>query len=711
MDKNKLTDEEITASISSAISMSDDWQNSQLSGQRSDAYDLYFGSTPKQSTRGRSTYVSLDVMDSTESLKASLLNVFAGERAVVKFEQLHLQDKEQVDQANQALDFVINAQNDQYKIHHDTIHDGLLSKLGVTKTYYQVDRTSFDMPFEGSRDQLDMMLAEDEDLEVKEEIESEEITQVQPIPGTEFGIQQDLEMVKATLTKYYDDHQIKIDPLPPEEFLIDERATTCEDAVFTCHQREVTLSELREMGFDEDKVEEAGVGQSDTKMSTDYERISRNQYDSKGTFSTTTPIADESMAYLTLYEAYLQADYEGTGIATMRQVFVVNDVILEMTDVDRNPFHGFVPYPLSHKLHGQSVADRLGPVQVNKTKLTRAILDNAELNNNTRFIANVSQLLNPRELTDTRFGGVVRAKGNPASVVGELAKPQLSQQTFPTLQLLDTEKESRVGMNRLSQGLNEDALKPGNAARKVDQMLSVSQQRQKVMARQYGNYWKKVVEHTYELVVANYPYLEIPNPTGQPIMLDPQNWKSNRIAVISESLAFGESEAKAQQLLQFNSMLSADPDAKEMYTPQNKYDLFEEAFDLLGFVSPYLTEVDPNKPSPTQQAQLQMQQQAQQQEAQRLQLQMQQLQLAQSELQLKSKKIDNDLALAQEKLKLESMDNADTQELNEEKARLDSLYKADQIELDRARLALDRQMAEVESIIELQQGRAATIGN
>ena len=48
--------------------------------------------------------------------------------------------------------------------------------------------------------------------------------------------------------------ELKIEPIPPEEFfLIERQAKSLKDAKFICHKVPTTRSELIEMGFDHDK--------------------------------------------------------------------------------------------------------------------------------------------------------------------------------------------------------------------------------------------------------------------------------------------------------------------------------------------------------------------------------------------------------------------------------------------------------------------------
>ena len=73
-----------------------------------------------------------------------------------------------------------------------------------------------------------------------------------------------------------DASQVKIENIAPEEFLIEPQAKSlhCEDINFCGHRTRKTLSELREMGFDEDVIAKIG-DHDDVEYETDPEVLSK----------------------------------------------------------------------------------------------------------------------------------------------------------------------------------------------------------------------------------------------------------------------------------------------------------------------------------------------------------------------------------------------------------------------------------------------------
>ena len=54
---------------------------------------------------------------------------------------------------------------------------------------------------------------------------------------------------------------------------------------------------------------------------------------------------------------------------------------------------------------------------------------------------------------------------------------------FQTIKMLDEDKEDNTGVSRMSQGTNKDAVSKQNSAAMIEQLATMSQQRQKIIAR------------------------------------------------------------------------------------------------------------------------------------------------------------------------------------------------------------------------------------
>ena len=115
---------------------------------------------------------------------------------------------------------------------------------------------------------------------------------------------------------------------------------------------------------------------------------------------------------------------------------------------------------------------------------------------------------------------------------------------FQTIQQLEADKEETTGVSRLSQGLNKDAVSKQNSAAMVEQLASMSQQRQKIIARNFANTFLKPLYHkVYQLCVENEDSQKIVEMTGgEYVEIKPSDWASKRDVTVELALGYGEQE-------------------------------------------------------------------------------------------------------------------------------------------------------------------------
>jgi hypothetical protein len=111
----------------------------QLSEERADALDYYFGDMDKDmpAQDGRSRAVSTDVADTIEGLMPSLMDIFAGSDEVVRFEPVGPEDEGAAAQETDYVNHVFMQQNSGFTVLYSFIKDALLSKVGIAKVWWE----------------------------------------------------------------------------------------------------------------------------------------------------------------------------------------------------------------------------------------------------------------------------------------------------------------------------------------------------------------------------------------------------------------------------------------------------------------------------------------------------------------------------------------------------------------------------------------------
>src|SRR6185312_7579245 len=247
--------------------------------------------------------------------------------------------------------------------------------------------------------------------------------------------------------------RLKVDCINPEDFLLDREATCIEDARFTAHRQDATRSDLIEMGFDKELVENLPVDRFSTIR---QERIARDE--NSTTFFNN--VGDESMLLVELFECYVKADVDGDGIAeTVRAFYAGAAGTGELLDWevwdDDVPFSDIPCEPVPHRWDARSVADDTSDIQRVKTVLTRQFLDNLYWVNNPMTTAEESSISNPEMLRNPRFGGTVYFKKS-AVPPAPLPIPFIGDKALLGLQHFDNVREMRTGVSRSTMSLDSE---------------------------------------------------------------------------------------------------------------------------------------------------------------------------------------------------------------------------------------------------------------
>ena len=590
-DYKEMDDGDILKALELNIKSAVGYYDSELSQERKKVTDYYNATHPKPQHDGNSKYVSQDVWAGVQSMSASLLETFAAGNRIVRFAPRTPDDVETSEVCSAYTDYCLFSQNDGFDVFQTVIHDGLMARVGVAKVFWDSRSEVQEEEFEGvTPDELDLLLADD-DLVLIESIEDE------------FGY------LSGTVERTIDTSQVCVMPVAPEEFLIEPQAASLNDIDFCAHRMRMSISELRQAGYDEDKLAKISTDHDDVELETDPEVLARFEKIGADRKNAAHGYIDQVREIL-VYEAYINLDPDATGEATLHKVVKAGNQILEIEKVDKRPFIVFTPLPIPHSFYGANFAEKLIATQNAKTVLTRSILDHAVVANNPRYMITKGGLSNPRELLDNRVGGLVNVTRPDA--ITPMPQAPLNPFIFQTLNLLQDEKEDTSSVSSLSTGLNKDAVSKQNSAAMVEQLVTMSQQRMKIIARNFANQFVKPLFHeVYRLVVENEQYEKVVDIAGSFVQINPRNWIEKRDVIVELKLGYGEQEREAQKHLALHQLMTTDPSLQPLYGLQNRYNMMKKVLEQQGIlnVDAYLTRPDmlpPAQPDPMQQMQVQM---------------------------------------------------------------------------------------------------------
>ena len=448
----KMTKRELSAHLEQEISSALGYKDGKLTEQRSDALDRYYGKRYGNEQEGRSQIVTRDVADVIEWIMPSLMKIFTSGDKVVQFEPQGPEDIEMAKQSTDYINYVIMRQNPGFSILYQWFKDALLQKNGIVKHYWDDTSETLKETYKNLTEEEFTALLMDDGVDVKQHTEN--INESGQPPSHD-----------VVVNRTYDDGQVRIEAVPPEEFLIDKYAKTIDTARFVAHRVKRTKSELIQQGYPKSKID--NVFNND-EANYKAERLSRFSHEQDN-----SPEGDiDDGIWVT--ECYLRVDYDNDGIAELRKVTKVGDELLDNEAVDSVPFSSLTPIPMPHKFYGLSIYDLISDLQLIKTTLMRNLLDNMYLTNNGRYEV-VEGQANLDDLMTSRPGGIVRVRTPGA--VNPLGTPQLDQNSFNMLGYLDSIREERTGVSKNSMGLSDGALKSHQTATGVGQVMTAAQQK------------------------------------------------------------------------------------------------------------------------------------------------------------------------------------------------------------------------------------------
>ena len=643
---DKYTEEELVARIQEEITDSLGYGD-EISQQRERAMEYYYGLPFGNEVEGRSQFIDSTVQDTIEWIKPSLMRVFAAGDDMVKFTPHGPEDVPMAEQASDYVNYVFTKDNPGFEILYSWFTDALLSKNGIIKVWWDETEESTREEYYDLTDIEVESIISDDDVDVVQHTEEER--EVESDIGQVVETRHDL-----VIKRRERDGKIKIENVPPSEFLISREAKAIPQARFVCHRVRKTLSELREMYPDQD-LEPEDLGGDEDDATFPSEREARFDFDNSSSFHFGASEPEEALRSYLVHESYLKTDFDGDGIAELRKVCVVGNYVLENDPIDATPFVSITPIKIPHKFFGLSVADLVMDLQLMKSTLMRNLMDNMYNMNFGRYAVLEGQA-NLDDLLTQRPGGVVRVKSPNA--ITPLTTPPLEPYAFQMLEYLDGVRESRAGVSKMSQGMNDNALTSHTTATAVNAVMTAAQSRVELIARNFAETGvKDLMLVIYKLLYKFQDKERMVMLRNEWVPVRPDVWKDKYDCTVSVALGSGN---KDQQMAHLSQMLSFAGEAMggglRIVNEQNMYNLGAALVKAMGFqnVSDFLTDPSQIPPQPGEPSEAQMEMQVKSKE---LDIKAAELQLKQQKIQQEYQKLAVDSRLKQEELNLEREQN------------------------------------------------------
>ena len=680
-----MSDEEFRYIVFQAIEDAGTYIDSYLAPERERAMSYYLGNALGNEEDGRSQVVLTEVRDTILAMLPSLLRIFTSGDKVLEFVPTNAEDVAVAEQATDLVNYIFYQENPGFRILHDAMKDALILKTGVLTWYKYDDETVEYYSYSGLLpDEVNMILSDPD-------VEMESLTEERNLDTGEVRISLSIKRVNRS-PKY------RIEAIPPEQFLIENEATSIDDALYVGRRKLATISELVAMGYPRDVIEmNAGTG----GFEMNQEVIVRNPADQS--FFGITNQNDESTDKVFYVESYIRVDKDGDGIAELHKVCSVGNgaYILHHEVVQQAPFALLEPDPTPHTIFGKSIADQTMDLQLIKSSIMRNTLDSLAQSIHPRTVV-VEGQVNIDDVMNVETGAVIRARA--PGMVQPLSEPFVGQQALGVMAYLDEIKTQRTGISRASQGLDADVLQSTTRAA-VQAQLSSSQERIEMIARLFSDGLKRCFQGVLQMVVQHQDKPKIIRLRNNFVPIDPRSWNTKMDMIVNIALGRGSDE---QRMAFLQGILAQQKELIANFGPYNPLVSLEQYRDTLAEITKLSGYMDPAKfwkeVSP-QDVEAFMQQQAQQ---------GQKPDPATILANVEAEKIKADIVINAAKQELERQKAAAQADFERDKLFVDAMLRAAEIEakystqVDMALIKgeVDRQRAEIQQMFKTAQGPA-----
>ena len=544
---------EVEGIVQDAIASAVDFVESEISQDRIKAQRYYDGEVDLGYEDGRSKVVATKVRDTVRAVKPSLMRIFLSTAKPVEFVPHGAEDVAMAEQATEFMHHEFTRLNG-YRVINDAFQDALVKKQGIVKAYWMTYPEAEIYTFTDLNDDELAYLTDDDEVSILEQ------TTEMSISMDEMGMEIETPSHSIKISRQQEKGELCIESVPPEEFFINRDARNLKDAYLVAHRTEMRAGDLIAMGYDPEVVLDLNSFDNGSEM-TEAEVHERRGYDLD---TSDEDEQDPSMKNVTVTEAYMRIDADGTGIPVLHKITCggTSYEMLDFEPCDELPFAKFEIDPEPHTFYGRSLAEIVMDDQDAATSILRSILDNVAMTNNPR-LAVIEGAANIDDVLNNEIGAIVRMR--QAGAVQDLSVPFTAGQTLGALTYLDGLVETKTGVSRASMGLDPDAMQSTTKAA-VQATVQAAAGQVEVMVRNLADGMRDLFGIMLRLSNKNVDEEQMMRMNGTFVPVDPRVWDSSMDVSINVGLGTGREEEKAMALSQALQMQTM---VYQTYGPMN----------------------------------------------------------------------------------------------------------------------------------------------
>lgn len=548
----KKTDDEIESIVQTAIEEALSFIESEIEPERSKAQRYFNGECDVPYEKDRAKIIATKCRDAVKQVKPSLLRVFLGTSTIGEFIPRTQADVLPMQQATKYVEYVLE-QCGGYQLLSGAFDDALVKKGGILKAFYEERETVEFDDYTGLTDDEFALVAQDDEVEV---LEHTARTESVAVPG---GEEIEITVHDVKTEKRGTEGETCVVAIPPEDFFVDSGARSLDDFYIAGDRTESTIGELIAMGYEYEKISHLADDVDDDDGEAEFAR--RGYDDDRETN------VDEAMRPVTIYNAYMKMDIEGTGVPRLYSFTVAGTKkeLLEYEPADMLPYAFFETDTLAHAFFADCMVDTLINDQDVATSLWRGMIDNMNLSNNPGMAADENGVTMD-DLMNNEVGKIVRTTGTPGDKLMPLVVPFAAGQTIAAMEYYDQLLQDKTGISRASMGLDPDALQ-NTTATAVNAAVGASDQQIEAKARNLAEGGlTQLYKILYHLAIQHADAEELIQLDGNYVPVDPRSWQAKANVKVNVGLGRG---GEMQRAVTLNQTLERQIGIWTQFGPEN----------------------------------------------------------------------------------------------------------------------------------------------
>lgn len=607
-----MDEDELNVILDRQVGQAMNQADKELSAIRTGALARYEAKKWGNERDGRSAYVSPDVFETIEWAHADVMRVFCSNDRYVAFKPLSPEDEKQAEQETDIVNHYLTQDGAGFLLMYDWTKDTLLYPNGYAFFGWENRDTIEEKRLEGlTGDQLAIFDADDDfdvlshemrtvdvpvDQTMAAQLSREMLAQINPETGT-----LPLPVFDVDIRRHIRKSRPKIRCLPPEQVLISPNQTglDLDEGDFVGCWEPMTLSEIRQLGFDPDDVE--AIKDNASVIETDYseEKTERSASEDESPHTNPDAMTPASERYRVEY-LFPRIDVDGDGVAERRHIVRVGHVILKNDVDDFQPIVAMSAVRVPHRHPGISYAQMCADIQLIKSTVLRNILDNVYSVNGRRKFVNDRALMDDgqtmRDLQDPN-AEIVRVKGDPRAAIFPEQPTPIVTDLMPVVQYLDERKKTQTGV---APDLHLDpSVLQRTAAEAFAQAQTAANKRVEMVVRVMAETGMTRGFLKLRELLRTHQTREVQVKLHNRIWAraTPSLWPDRDDVVVNVGLGFHNKERQLQMLFGILDVQLAKVAPFNLAPPKQVYATLEQIIETadIGDVSRYFVEPDPAK--------------------------------------------------------------------------------------------------------------------